>query len=123
MPDVDKVARQGTRRNKDDVDANVIAGLGKSRDEDFCGGCNAAQAVIVNREIKLGDRTARLDFDKCDDARTARDYVDFARRGSDTHGKDAPAFQSKPCRRKAFGAPPARFGGLSFHALNASARV
>ena len=57
MPDVDKVAGQGTRRNQDDVDANVVAGLGKSRDENFGGGCNAAQAVIVNREVKLGSAT------------------------------------------------------------------
>ena len=123
MPDVDKVAGQGTRRNQDDVDANVVAGLGKSRDENFGGGCDAAQAIFVNREIKLGYRAARLDLDKSHNASTARDKVDFARRGADALCKDTPALQSKPCRRKAFGAPPARFGGLSFHDLSASARA
>jgi hypothetical protein len=123
MPHIDKVAGQGARGEEDDVDADIIATLHISGRENFSSGGHAAQAIIVNRMVELGNRRAIFDFDESDNAGATRDKIDFAGGRSDAHVEDFPPLQPQPCRGKAFGPPTAGFGGLTFHVFSTTARA
>jgi hypothetical protein len=123
MPHIDKVAGQGARGEEDDVDADIIAILHISGRENFGSGGHAAQAIIVNCMVELGDRRAIFDFDKSDNAGATRDKIDFTRRRADAHVENFPALQPQPCRGKSFGAAAAGFGGLTFHVFSTTARA
>jgi hypothetical protein len=72
------MARQAPRRKEHHVDAYVVARAGEARAEHFGGGGDAAQAILVDREVEIGGAVAPFDFDEGDRAPAPRDEVDLA---------------------------------------------
>ena len=114
VPDVGQVARQTSRNDEQSIDADGIAGSGKSRRKPFRCNCHAAQAIFVERPGRRFSRRPLLDLDERHRPAAASDEVDLAARHSGPSGDDAPAFEAKPPGRKSLSLPSPRFGLLSF---------
>ena len=72
------------------VDANVVARAGEARSEHFGRRGDAAQPVLVDRQVEVGGTVAPLDLDKGDGAPAPRDKVDL------TDGNAQPLAQYAP---------------------------
>ena len=93
------------------VDANVVAWAGEARSEHFGRRGDAAQPVLVDRQVEVGGTVAPFDFDEGDRSPAPRDKVDFADRNAKPFAQDAPAVEAQPPGGAALGLAPARLGG------------
>ena len=84
---------------------------------------DAAQAVLVDREVEVFGPFAPFHLDEGDDAAAPRDQVDFARRDAQPLAQDAPAVEAQPPRRAALGLAPARFGRGALQPASLSVRA
>ena len=67
------MAWQAARRKEHHVDPDVVARPGEARGEHFGGRGDAAQAILVDREIEVLGPVAPFDLDECDNAAVARE--------------------------------------------------
>src|SRR3546814_7287567 len=58
------MARQAARRKEHHVDSDGIARTREARGEHFGGGGDAAQAILVDREVEIGGAVAPFDLDE-----------------------------------------------------------
>ena len=104
---------QGTRREQDHIDANVVAGLREPLHQQLRGCRDAHQARFVDRVIKLRDGLAHLDLDERNQPGAARDQIDLASLGFDAGGEDFPSAPLQPRGGIGLPAPALRIGGLA----------
>ena len=123
------MAWEAPGRKEHHVDPYVIARSGEARAQHFGGGGNAAEAIVIDREVEVLRPVAPLDLDEGDRAAAARDEVDFADRDTEPLAEDTPAVEAEPPGGAALGLAPARLGRGALQSppfpesLSASARA
>src|SRR3546814_33088 len=90
------MARQAARRKEHHVDSDVIARTREARGEHFGGGGDAAQAILVDREVEIGGAVAPFDLDERHRPPAPRDEVDFADPNAEPFAQYAPAVEAQP---------------------------
>jgi hypothetical protein len=113
LPDVDEMAGEAARDDEHRVDPDVVAGPGVAVGERLGRGGDPAKAILVERELRVGRRRARLDLDEGDGAAAAGDEIDLADRSPDAAAEDGPALEAKPPGGIALGPAAAAFGPLA----------
>ena len=88
------MARQAARRKEHHVDSDVVARAREARGEHFGGGGDAAQAILVDREVEIGGAVAPFDLYERHRPPAPRDEVDFADPNAQSLADDTPAVEA-----------------------------
>lgn len=108
------MARQAARRKQDNVHADIFTMTRITRCKLRCRCDYAAQAIAVNRMVKIGGGPAAFHLDKSDDPPAPGDNINLP--GGHPHPlpDNPPAMQTQPPCGQAFRAPPFDFRLLAF---------
>jgi hypothetical protein len=98
------MARPASRRDEDNIDADIIARLGIMMSDHRRCRSDAPQTVRVNRGIKISYNRSRFDLNKGRRSATPCDQVNLAAAQFDPARKDPPAVKAQPPSRSAL--PP-----------------
>jgi hypothetical protein len=104
--------RQLARRDKDDINADVIALLNIFMGDRLNRGDNTAEAIGIDGDIEIGLGCPSFDFDERHDFAALGDQVDLSSASFDALTDDSPTVESHPPRGSAFAPSATRLGGF-----------
>ena len=104
-----------SRRDQDDVDADVIVWPSVEMRDGVGGRSNAAEAVRVDGEIELRLRPPRFDLDERHNPPPPRDQIDLALANFNPSGNNVPTVEAQPQRGATLAPCAELFGGPTAH--------
>jgi hypothetical protein len=107
------------------IDADIVTRSSEAWAEHFGRRSDAAQAIMIDGKVEIGGAVAPFDFDEGDRAAAPRNKVNLADGHAEALAQYAPAVETQPPGRAAFGAASACFrrGAVQACSFNASARA
>src|SRR6186997_2304637 len=107
------MVRQASRHDEQSIDAHRVAVAEIARCELLGGGCDAFQAVSVERDSGGVGSSARLHLDEGERPAAAGDYIDLTAACPRPPGEDSPAVQAQIPAGDGFSASSAPFGEVT----------